>query len=68
MARLIPLRQKAYVRRDGSTGIMYRGYMRTRRTSVLITVFGPFHGPNGDFCKAAIRVRLRRLRRYRKRF
>jgi len=69
MARLIPLRQKAYVKADGSTGTMYRGYLRTRRTSVLITVFGPFSGPNGDFCKAAVRIRLRRMRtmyRYRR--
>jgi hypothetical protein len=69
MAKLIPLKQKGYVRADGSTGTMYRGYLRTRRASVLVTVFGPFHGENGEFCKAAIRVRVRRMRmmyRYRR--
>jgi len=69
MAKLILLKQKAYVKADGSTGTMYRGYLRTRRASVLVTVFGPFHGENGEFCKAAIRVRVRRMRmmyRYRR--
>jgi hypothetical protein len=70
MAKLIPLKQKGYVKADGSTGTMYRGYLRSRRASVLITVFGPFNGQNGEFCKAAIRVRVRRsyyrYRRYRK--
>jgi len=61
---VIKLNQKAYLRKDGSTGTKYSGRVRIRRGRIKfmrINLYGPYDGNDGQFYKASVLLRYRRM-------